>query len=114
MVKLFGGLRFPDSEEPEAAETLAVRADVGSFAQSFPLDGFACRNNRASIMLRCWSRTEMLRWSCSRMVGSWVVNPGERQAIPTSLKVERFPPAVRGTCGPEGSALSLRRNFGGR
>lgn len=41
-----------------------------------------------------WSRTATLRWSCSRMAGSWVWKPGDRQANPTSC-IPRFP-AVNG------------------
>lgn len=35
-------------------------------------------------MCLCWSRTEILRCSCSRIVGSWVWKPGDKHAIPTS------------------------------
>lgn len=40
--------------------------------------------NRDSMIDRCWSRTEMLRWSCSLIAGSWVWKPGDKQASPTS------------------------------
>lgn len=39
---------------------------------------------RCSMIWRCLSLTSMLLWSCSRMVGSWVWKPGDRQASPTS------------------------------
>jgi hypothetical protein len=46
--------------------------------------GFAVCCSLDSISWRCCSRTEMLRCSCSLIVGSWVTNPGDRQANPTS------------------------------
>lgn len=106
IVRPLGGRRLGVCEDP-------ARADDGSLGLSFPPPGFACRCSRASIILRCWSRTEMLRWSCSRMVGSWVAKPGERQAMPTSLIVDRLPPAVRGTVDPAGSGSLLRCSLGG-
>lgn len=39
---------------------------------------------RASMICLCRSLTSKLLCSCSRMVGSWVWKPGERQARPMS------------------------------
>lgn len=39
---------------------------------------------RASIIIRCWSRTSRLRCNCSRMPGLLVAKPGDKQARPTS------------------------------
>lgn len=52
-----------------------------------------------SIMCRCCSRTEMLRWSCSFITGSWVTKPGDRQAIPTSW-IPKPSRAVSGRADP--------------
>ena len=46
--------------------------------------GLAVCCNRISIRCLCCSRTERLRCNCSRMFGSCVTKPGERQASPTS------------------------------
>lgn len=53
---------------------------------------------RASMICLCLSRTSILRCSCSRMVGSWVWKPGDRQASPTScIEALSFP--VKGADG---------------
>lgn len=40
---------------------------------------------RASMICLCLSLTSRLRWSCERMVGSWVWKPGDKQARPMSI-----------------------------
>ena len=42
----------------------------------------------------------MLRWSCSRIVGSWVWKPGERHANPTSCIAS--PPLSLAVSGADG------------
>lgn len=61
---------------------LAANCETGSLSLSSPLADCWCSLD--SIICRCCSRTDMLRWSCSFMTGSWVTNPGDRQAMPTS------------------------------
>jgi hypothetical protein len=58
----------------------------------------------ASMSFLCCSRTLMLRSSCSRMDGSWVLNPGERQASPTSCRAS--PALSLDVRGAEGRAES--------
>lgn len=55
---------------------------------------------RASMIMRCWSRTSRLRCSCSRMPGLLVAKPGERQARPTSWMAK--PADSREVKGAEG------------
>lgn len=55
-----------------------------ALADSGALSPFADFSNRDSMIDRCWSRTEMLLCSCSRIVGSCVWNPGDKHANPTS------------------------------
>ena len=52
---------------------------------------------RASMICLCLSLTSRLRWSCSRIVGSWVWKPGERQARPMSCS----PAAGRAVRAPD-------------
>ena len=75
---------------------------LSSEVRSPPSEGLAVFCSRDSIMCRCWSRTEMLRCNCSRILGSWVWKPGERQASPTSC-IPRLPlsRAVNGADGRE-------------
>lgn len=87
------------------------------FPSSIPLVGPPCLWRRCSIIDRCWSRTEILLASCSRIAGSWVVNPGDKQAIPTSCMrwlppAVSAPPVVLGACPTP--AVLLRLSFGGR
>ena len=89
IVKLDGGpLRRADPGGLSLLEFRSPRAEAGPSSLSLPLlpssPGLACRFSRDSIIERCWSRTDILLCSCSRMAGSWVENPGERHAIPTS------------------------------
>lgn len=87
MVRLDGGpLRRADPGGLSLLGLRSARAEGGPSSLSLPPSspGLACRFNRDSIMERCWSRTDMLLCNCSRMAGSWVENPGERHAIPTS------------------------------
>jgi hypothetical protein len=62
--------------------------------------GFAVFWSRDSMMDLWWSRTDMLRCSCSLMVGSCVENPGERQAKPTSCMANG--PSLAVNWPPEG------------
>jgi hypothetical protein len=56
---------------------------------------------RASIICLWRSLTSKLRWSCSRMVGSWVWKPGERQARPTSCRFAEPWPEGRAVRAPD-------------
>lgn len=56
---------------------------------------------RASIICLCLSLTSILLCSCSRMVGSWVWKPGDRQARPTSWMLALSLELI----GPEGRAV---------
>jgi hypothetical protein len=56
---------------------------------------------RASIICLCRSLTSRLRWSCSRMVGSCVWKPGERQAMPMSKRFALPWPEGRAVRAPE-------------
>jgi len=57
-----------------------------SFALSIGASpGLAVCCNLCSMSCLCCSRTEMLRCSCSLIVGSCVTNPGDRHANPTSV-----------------------------
>lgn len=127
MVKLLGGLRrgvCADRSPPRSPRSRAVAdADAGSSRSALELGSalgpcFACRWSRDSMIERCCSRTEILRWSCSRIVGSCVENPGERHAMPTSWIVARLPLAVRGVAaalGPEETLGAFERlSFAGR
>lgn len=58
----------------------------------------------ASMIFRCCSRTLMLRSSCSRIDGSWVLKPGERHASPTSCSAK--PALSLDVSGAEGRAES--------
>lgn len=66
--------------------------DVGPAASLFfPESGPSPRADLSSlawIIDLCWSRTEMLRSSCSRIAGSCVWKPGDRQAKPTSCRIK--------------------------
>ena len=82
--------------------------------------GFAVFCSLDSMICLCWSRTEMLLCSCSRIVGSWVWKPGDRHAKPTSCIAR--PPlslAVKGAEGRDDTApcpdevLDDRSNFRG-
>lgn len=74
-----GGLRRVEGVlDPPAAEWSPGLLD-GSASL-----GRAERCRRDSMICRCWSRTEMLRCNCSRIVGSCVKKPGDKQARPTS------------------------------
>ena len=57
----------------------------------------------ASMICRCRSRTFRLRCSCSRMPGSLVWKPGDRQAKPTSWIAR--PADSREVSGAEGRAV---------
>ena len=94
-----GGGLFFDVIGVFKPEPKGLSSDVLSPALSVGLADF-CR--RDSMMCRCCSRTEMLRCSCSRMLGSWVWKPGERHAMPTSC-IPRLPLslAVKGADGRE-------------
>lgn len=54
---------------------------------------------RASMICLCLSLTSMLLCSCSRIEGSLVWKPGDRQAMPMSTPVER--PAGRAVRAPD-------------
>lgn len=54
---------------------------------------------RASMICLCLSRTSMLLCSCSRIEGSFVWKPGDRQAMPMSTPVDRL--AGRAVRAPE-------------
>lgn len=56
-----------------------------------------------SINFLCCSRMFMLRSSCSRIVGSWVLNPGDRHATPKSCRTR--PALSRDVNGAEGRAV---------
>jgi hypothetical protein len=56
---------------------------------------------RASMICLCRSLTSRLRWSCSRMVGSWVWKPGDRQARPTSMRFALPCPEGRAVRAPD-------------
>ena len=101
--RLFGGRRFAEPARPEGSPSFC------------PPAVFGCRCNRASMMLRCCSRTDALRWSCSRIVGSCVANPGDKHAIPASLMVAKLGAAVRGPRVAAESVLdSSKCNLAGR
>ena len=73
----------------------------------------------ASMMQRCWSRTERLRCSCSRRTGSWVWKPGDKQAMPTCciLTPSRAvigPPGGLAESPPEVGRLEERSSLRGR
>lgn len=64
---------------------LAAKAPDPSLSLSAGPSPFAdCCCSRASMRCLCCSRTDMLLCTCSFMVGSWVMKPGDRQAKPTS------------------------------
>lgn len=74
-----GGLFF-------ALATVLLVAEPGA-SIVFPESGASPRADLSSlawIIDRCWSRTEILRSNCSRMAGSSVWKPGDKQAKPTS------------------------------
>lgn len=75
-----GGGRFLD-EDPDGLPKGLLISDSFCPSGASPLAVF---NSLDSIIDRCCSRTDRLRWMCSRMVGSWVWKPGERTAIPAS------------------------------
>ena len=79
---VLGGGAFPELSE----------SDLEISAAS-PLADF---KSRCSMMFRCCSRTDKLLCSCSRIVGSSVWIPGERQANPTSCMAVRESRAVKG------------------
>ena len=70
----------------------------------------------ASMICLCWSRTSRLLCSCSRMAGSCVWKPGDRQARPTSwIARPAESRAVRGAdgravCGPRAPGVLEERS----
>lgn len=58
---------------------------------------------RASMIIRCWSRTFRLRCSCSRNAGSCVWKPGDKHARPTSWIAR--PAESRAVSGADGRAV---------
>ena len=75
--------------------------------------------SRASIIDRCCSRTDILRWSCSLITGSCVWKPGDKQARPTDCiltpsRAVMGPPGVRAVRPPEEGKLVERSNLRGR
>ena len=70
----------------------------------------------ASMICLCWSRTSRLLCSCSRMAGSCVWKPGDRQARPTSwIARPAESRAVRGAdgravCGPRAPGVLDERS----
>lgn len=64
---------------------------------------------RASMICLCWSRTSKLLCSCSRMAGSCVWKPGDRQARPTSCIAR--PADSREVSGADGLAVCGPRLF---
>lgn len=81
----------------------ALRMSSGSAGP--PLPCFC----RASMICLWRSLTSKLRWSCSRMVGSWVWKPGERQARPTSCRFALPWPDGRAVSAPEEWTMLLDR-----
>lgn len=100
-----GGLRLPVLGMPIALDSEGCTPSGVSLAD-------LCM--RCSMMERCWSRTERLRCSCSRMIGSWVWKPGDKQARPTSWRdAVMGPPGGRTDRLLEGRLVE-RSNFRGR
>lgn len=64
---------------------------------------------RASMICLCWSRTSRLLCSCSRIAGSCVWKPGDRQARPTSWIAR--PADSREVSGADGRAVCGPRVF---
>jgi hypothetical protein len=69
---------------------------------------------------RCWSRTEILRCSCSLIVGSCVWKPGDKHARPTScitklsLPVNGVTESRELTAGGADVVLVFKSSFRGR
>ena len=103
-----GGLRF------DAVLGIPIKFDSEGLTPSGP-SSLADLCMRCSMIDRCWSRTERLRCSCSRMTGSWVWKPGDRHARPTCcIEAVKGPPAGRTDKPLEDGRLVERSNFRGR
>lgn len=77
-----GGTLFLRPEMPGVFSGNPPLASLSLSIEPSPLADCCCR--RVSIRCLCCSRTDKLLWTCSFMTGSWVMNPGDRQAKPTS------------------------------